>query len=316
MNESRAAKRCAIAAHMGTKKLAGMGVVICLLLAAVAVRDADAQLSKGSFIEKPPAPAPTPPPPTPTPKTFDNGAVVQGSGGAPPPPFAWFKFDGDLKDATGRLKPLQENYDWMKSSSFVAGRNGQAKAFAPWRQASMTAPHLVGPDAGTFFVRDAWSVAVAFKGTLWGANKEVGVATGQVCASNTLFSIRGLSIYVYGCGVATTTGFLKVSIGGRDGDRAMIGGGMYENKGVAVPAVRWNDVFVSYDPAARKVTAWLNGVSAGSATVSPLPTGNSIIRVGPMTDGAIDEIKYWPQTLTPASFQSTVSVAMPAAAAQ
>lgn len=89
---------------------------------------------------------------------------------------------------------------------------------------------------------------------------------------------------------------------------------MYEHKGVAVAAVRWNDVFVSYDPNVRKVTAWLNGVAVGSASVSPLPDGDSTIRVGPMTEGAIDEIKYWPQTLTPAAFQSTVSVAMPAAA--
>jgi hypothetical protein len=300
---------------MGNKKLAGASVVVCLVLGAAVARDADAQLSRSTALEptSKTAPAPTP---VPTSKTFDTGAIapgVIGGGAAPPPPFVWFKFDGDLKDATGRLKPLVENYDWMKTSSFAAGRNGQAKTFGPWRQASMTPPHLVGKDVGKFFVRDAWSVAIAMKGALWGANKEVGVATGQVCATNTLFSIHGLSIYVYGCGVAATTGFLKVQVMGRDGDQAMIGGAMYDNKGIAVSAVRWNDVFVSYDPAARKLTAWLNGVAVGSAAISPLRDMASILRVGSMTEGSIDEIKYWPQTLTPASFQSTVSVAMPAA---
>ena len=257
---------------MRTKQLAAVGIV-CLSVGAVASRDAGAQIapSKAGLTDAPKVAPPTAPTPTPAPtpapvpvKVIDDGSVV-GSSPAPSAPFVWFKFDNDLKDTTGRLKPLAENYEWNKTSSFGPGRNGQAKTWQQWSQ-SMTAPHLVG-DVGTFFVRDAFSVALAVRGVYWGAAKEVARATGKICASNTLFSIRGLSIYVYGCGAAATTGFLKVQMIGRDGDKASLGGAMYVDQGVAIAAGRWNDIFVSFDPKTHKLSAWLNGVLAGSAAI-------------------------------------------------
>jgi hypothetical protein len=271
---------------MGMSKVGAACWISCLLLGAFVSRDAGAQWST---------------------KGIDDGRVGATTS-TPPAPFVWFKFDGDLKDATGHLPPLEENYEWMKTSTFGPGRNGQAKTWMQWSK-SITAPHLVGRNVGTFFVRDAYTVALAVRGVYWGAATEVARATGRICASNTLFSVRNIQILVYGCGAAATTGFLKIQLFGRDGDGATIGGGVFENKGIAVVAGRYNDVFVSYDPTARKATAWLNGVAVGSASVSPPATGTSILRVGPMTEGSIDDIKYWPQALTPASFQSTPTVA-------
>lgn len=242
-----------------------------------------------------------------------KGAVVDNGAALPPAtaiaaPIAWYKFDGDFKDAMGKAKPFaEERPRFSPAITFGPDRTNASPRAVVWtRPVDSGKPHSprLAIDDAAYFTRATFTWAMAFRSDNWSVTRWHSMS-GQLCVVNNLLSVRGvLTVWVNGCGVKATNGYLFVEQSGRDGDFARIGG-LNDATGIRVPGGQWNDLLISYDWRTKKLDVWLNRALVGSASVSPPRDVSSTasVYVGPFIEGAVEDLRLIPQKLTPNDFQ-------------